>query len=450
LPTDFEANQRARYTSPDLLESVVDPNVYVLGPGDLLAVMLVVGETRSEQLPVLPEGVVLVPHIGPVPAAGKTLSAFREALRGAVAKRYRDFELHCYLVRQRQFRVYVTGEVKAPGFIAARATERVSDVVERAGGFSDLGSRREIELRDAEGKRVGRVDLARFLGTGDIDANPVVSAGQVVMVPARGRVASVQGEVRAPGNVEVREGDTVLDLLLLAGGPTAVADLANVAVEHTDSSGKVWIETCDLRAQSPPASDVTRATVFSHQFGQRRVFFIAPDDRQQTFYVGDDETLAGLVRRVGALPPDANLGGGQLATRDSNGVAIQVPVDLRSVMAGEQDRALQDGDVLSVPSVKGYVYVSGHVTRPGRYAYRAEWTVNDYLGEAGGPAPSGTRDRVTLLASDGKQRDGDRRTPVRRGETVYVDRSVGSKAGVLLGTLISLSALAISVVALTK
>jgi protein involved in polysaccharide export with SLBB domain len=436
--------------SPDLFEASVDPTVYVLGPGDILAFMLVVGETRTEQLPVLPEGVVLVPNVGPVQASGKTLAGFRDALRTAVAKRYRDFELYCYLLRQRQFRIYVTGEVKMPGLIAARATERVSDVVERAGGLTELGSKREIELCDAAGKQVAPVDLARFLARGDLGANPVVGAGQVVRVPPLGRVANIQGEVRSPGLVEVRAGETVRELIDLAGGPTAVANLSRVGIEHTESNGNVHVDNCDLSTQSPLADDVSQITVFSSQFGQRRAFFITPDDRQETFYIGDDETLAGLVRRTGALPADANLAGAELATRDADGKPIQVPVDLEKVMAGEQDRPLRDGDVLSVPSVKGYVYVSGYVTRPGRYTYRAEWTVNDYLGEAGGPAPSGSRDHVALLGNDGSKRDADRNTPVQRGETVYVDRSLGSKGGQFIGTLINLSALAISIVALTK
>jgi hypothetical protein len=205
-----------------------------------------------------------------------------------------------------------------------------------------------------------------------------------------------------------------------------------------------------LRNESPLADDVTRVTVLSTMLGQRRVFFIAPDDRQQTFYIGDGEMLSDLVRRVANLPPDADLAGAVLATRDSTHESIQVAVDIERVLAGEQNRPLVDGDVLSVPSVKGYVYVSGFVSRPGRYVYRSEWTVDDYLGEAGGPALGGSRGSVSVIGSDGAMRRADRRTPVRRGETLHVDRSVGSKSVAALGVLINVTALALSVVALTR
>ena len=112
LPTasDLENRAPARYMSPDLVETVVDPETYILGPQDILAVQIILGETRHEQLPVRPEGVVLVPNIGAVKAAGSTLAVFRKRLHAAVAERYRSFELNCYLARARQFRVDVTGE----------------------------------------------------------------------------------------------------------------------------------------------------------------------------------------------------------------------------------------------------------------------------------------------------------------------------------------------------
>jgi hypothetical protein len=57
---------------------------------------------------------------------------------------------------------------------------------------------------------------------------------------------------------------------------------------------------------------------------------------------------------------------------------------------------------------------------------------------------------VTLLDADGRSREANRQTPVRRGETVYVDRSLGSKSVAALAVLINVTALALSVVALTR
>jgi protein involved in polysaccharide export with SLBB domain len=133
--TDPRMLERTRFVSPEVLEAAIDAETYVLGPHDILAVMILAGQTRLERLPVLPEGVVVVPGVGAVPASGRTIVEFREALRRELSRHYQNFELYSYLAVARQVRVYVTGEVREPGTLVARPYERVSDVVERAGGF---------------------------------------------------------------------------------------------------------------------------------------------------------------------------------------------------------------------------------------------------------------------------------------------------------------------------
>jgi protein involved in polysaccharide export with SLBB domain len=448
-PTEAELRQ-LRFATPELLEAPIDPDIYVLGPQDLLAILIMIGEQRSERLPVLPEGVVLVPNIGSVPAAGRTLSEFRTALRAAFAKRYRDFELYCYLARPREFRVYVTGEVQRPGMVAARAYERVSDVIDRAGGFTAAASRREVELRDASGAVQARVDLAAFQSRGDLAANPHLSGGQVVWVPVRTHEVDVQGEVNLPAVYEARRGDRLADLLALAGGPTPQADLSQVSVESIDSTGAVQVRTWDLRRDTPPVGDVVRVAVRSAMVGKSRVFVILPSGQEHTLFLAPDETLRDLIGRVTELQPEADLAEAQLSTSGPDGERVQVPVDVAGVLRGDSDHPLRDGDVLSVPRVKSYVYVSGFVTRPGRYVYRGDWTVNDYIGEAGGPTGGGSLGGVKLLGPDGEKRSGERSSRVQRGETVYVDRSFTGKASSFLGLFTNVTALVISLVALRR
>ena len=367
-----------------------------------------------------------------------------------VARRYRDFELYCYLARPRQFRVWVTGEVQEPGAVAARALERVSDVVERAGGLTDRASRRDIELCDADGTVRARVDLDAFLLRGDVRGNPTIAGSQLIRVPPLRRGVEISGEIASPGTYEPRAGETLPDLLALAGGLLPSADGARVSVEFTDKAGAVRVQTFDLARDAPDTEGATRVTVPSNQFGRRRVFVTGPEGTTETVVLAPGETLAGLVRRTATPGADADLAGARLASHDSLGNARLIPVDLTRVLAGEQDHALEDGDALTVPSVKSYVYVSGFVTRPGRFPYHADWTVSDYVGEAGGPTQAGSVKKASILAPDGKRHSADRRSPVQRGETVFIDRTFTFKAANALALLANFSALIISVVALNN
>ncbi len=449
LPTTTVAPQPSRYFSVEAHEIAVDPATYILGPQDVLAFMLLLGEVKLERLPVLPEGVVLVPGVGAVPAAGRTLKEFREALRQALSKRYRDFEVYCYLAEARQFRVNVTGEVREPGTLVARAYERISELIERAGGFTDAASRRRIEIRDPSGGVRTLVDLDAYYRRGEGAANPHLAPGEAVFVPVRQRRVDIVGAVARPGAYESLPGESLRALLEVAGGPMPQADLAEVSVDRMDAQGVVRVELMDLTGNSPTADDVVRLSVRSSLLGKARVFVTLPDGRRETLYLSDRETLRTLVPRVVQIDPNTALHDATLASRDSTGKQEEVHVDLAQVLSGAQDHLVRDGDVFSVSGVRDYVYVSGMVAQPGRFPYRADWEVNDYIGQAGGTAPGGNRDHVTLLSADGTARSGKRGSDVGRGETIHVNRSTGSKMVAALGVLTSVSALVISVVALT-
>jgi protein involved in polysaccharide export with SLBB domain len=447
---DLEGRTSPRYVSPDLLETVVDPETYVLGPQDLLVVQLILGESRVEQLPVLPEGVVIVPNVGAVHAAGLTLAAFRKRLQNAVGERYRSFELYCHLAKPRQFRVYVTGEVREPGVLAARASDRVSDAIERAGGLAEGGSKRDIEVRDAAGQLIARADLAAFERRGRLDANPFLAAGNVLFVASRRRSVQIEGAVASPGDYEWKPGESLEDVLALAGGLLPVADRTRVSVERVGDGGRSRVEVIGLDADLRDAADVRRIVVHSHLVGQPRVFVVGPDGVQRTSSLQAGETLRDLVLRVGTLTPDADWNHAELATRSATGQPERLRVDIPRVLAGEGDRPLQDGDLLAVSRLPDFVYVSGFVSRPGRFPYRADWSASDYIGEAGGPAAGGSTGNVRIYDAAGRVRDADRKSALQRGETLYLDRSFTGKASSALGLVANLSALVISIVALNR
>ena len=449
-PTNEMQPRPSRYFSAEALEVAVDPTQYVLGPHDVLAFMLLIGEMRLERLPVLPEGVVLVPGVGAIPAAGRTLQEFRVALEKALKQRYRNFEVFCYLAESRQFRVHVMGEVREPGTLVARSYERVAEVIERAGGFTPNASRRNIELRDPKGAPTVHADLDAYYLRGELAANPLLAPGHIVFVPARKRRVEVVGAVAVPGIYEPLAGESVRALIDLAGGPAPQADLSHVSVDRIDAEGRLQVAVVDLTASTPVVEDLVRVSVHSALLGQRRVFIVLPDGRRETLYLADTETLRSLVGRVTLLDPVVALAEARLVTHDSTGATSETTVDVARVLRGEQDATLHDGDAFSIPAVRDYVYVTGMVARPGRFAYRADWSVGDYLGEAGGASPGGNRDRVSVFGRAGGTRGADRASSVERGETVHVNRSTSSKLANALGIVTSLSALVISVVALTQ
>src|SRR5690606_16187626 len=115
-----------------------------------------------------------------------------------------------------------------PGRFLALPMSRVSDLLQLA--FADTTaapvsndayrpSLRNVLLKRRDGNEV-TVDIARYLSTGEKDANPYVRDGDVINVPAykvAERAVFVNGAVPFAGAYDHRPDDTLLDLLNVAG-----------------------------------------------------------------------------------------------------------------------------------------------------------------------------------------------------------------------------------------
>ena len=232
----------------------VNPDVYIVGPGDVLQLYIWGEFDLSYMLQVDPEGNVLIPTVGAFHVSDKTLSVVKQYIYDAAQEKYPGVDISISLASMRFFTAYVTGAVIREGSFIIHPTTRVSDLIERSGGFLDELQATTVE-EDANGNKVTRVrqiknrptgrrtiklihrdnsvdnvDLEMFNSTGDVIHNPYVRMGDVVNVGFRNESAFVFGAVNVEGEQEFREGDTVDDLVALAKGlrtdaPLVMAEL---------------------------------------------------------------------------------------------------------------------------------------------------------------------------------------------------------------------------------
>ena len=147
-------------------------------------------------------------------------------MRASVARFFPKLDFGLTLVEPRTFIVQVVDDVVKPGPQPAKALDRVSTVIARAGGLGPNGSQRRIEIRRLDGT-VLRADLLLYSLTGDVKHNPFVLDGDVVRVPFQNLVASIGGAVNRPGTFELVGTSDLAELVELAGGlaPGATRDL---------------------------------------------------------------------------------------------------------------------------------------------------------------------------------------------------------------------------------
>jgi protein involved in polysaccharide export with SLBB domain len=134
----------------------------------------------------------------------------------------------------------VVGEVKIPGARAMDGTTKVLDAILSTGGLTDRADRSRITLTRKNQAQPIVIDLDQVLA-GETSANVLVQPGDVLTVAPR-MVVQVVGEVRAPSERLIRNGGTVMEAIMFAGGFGPDADRASVQITHKNGA----TEKCSL------------------------------------------------------------------------------------------------------------------------------------------------------------------------------------------------------------
>ena len=159
---------------------------YRIGAGDVIRVSVWKNEDLSRTVPVRPDGMISLPLLNEVRAAGLTPTQ----LRNELSKKLSDYtdrpEVSVIVEEVRSFTVSVLGEVRTPGRYELRSKATVLDAVAVAGGFSEFASRgRILILRSNKGGEVRRIafDYNKAVAADGTNATFFVEPGDVVVVP---------------------------------------------------------------------------------------------------------------------------------------------------------------------------------------------------------------------------------------------------------------------------
>lgn len=133
------------------------------------------------------------------------------------------------LVVPKQLRVfYLVGQVAKPGPQSLDVADTVLAAWGLAGGALPEGDvRNVIFLRNGEAKRL---DMEAMADKGDMQGNLKLEPGDQIIVPRLLDQVYVLGQVARPGAQPLRQGDTLIDVLGRAGGPTALAQVEAIAL----------------------------------------------------------------------------------------------------------------------------------------------------------------------------------------------------------------------------
>ncbi len=451
-----------------VLDQVVDPDEYYVGPGDKFTVVIGGQLVNQYTLIVAPEGVLLVPEFGPIDVAGLSLSSARSRIMDALHSRYRDVDISILLAELRRVKITVSGEVMYPGVYVLSSGDRVSEAIRMAGGASDISSRRNIELFRGSQKLI--VDLEKYFRADIKDANPYVREGDIIVVPSSERKINrigIFGAVRSPGDHEFAAGDNLYDLIMLAYGLTTDVDslyceivrftpdrLMTKTMYVSLPSGDAWIDSVKNVELFPDDRIYFRSIPEFHKKAQ--VMILGEVVYPGAYPIIEDVTrLSEVIETAGGLTENASLSEARmdragyesikeadferqlkLSMEELNDVEKEylraqsignpgrVSVDFRKLLVdkeGRHDITLKDGDVIVIPRLSRTVRVIGKVTRPGLVVHVPGKDAKFYIEQAGGFGWRANKGKVRVIkASSGAIVKPSGKIPIEVGDAIIV------------------------------
>lgn len=260
------------------------------------------------------------------------------------------------------YQVHVLGEVKNAGTYRIMASERLAEILQRAGGISDNGSNRKIEIK-REGRTVKQIDLLKFQLYGQLDHNPYLLDNDVVFVPLKSKTVQVVGAVKRPDTYDLDREKDMLQVVNLAGGFSAGI------------------------AQNEPLR------VIRFVDGQKSVMEVKQDKNDMAQFIIE------------------------------NGDVVFVPNVVTAGHKFDYDIAKLPGDNVFYPSYEDRVFVLGGVAQPGGFPFSPYYNIQQYITLAGGYTPLSTGG-IQIMSGEGKKvkvRKG-HEIKINPGDTIIVGR----------------------------
>jgi polysaccharide export outer membrane protein len=226
------------------------PESYRLGVGDQIVVQLFGKENDQLNLQIGRSGDISFPKLGSITLSGLTFEDARDLIKTRVEQQLIGVDAVVSMGRLRAINVFMAGEVAVPGAYSVSALTTVTQALFQAGGVTDIGTLRNIQVRRA-GSVVATFDTYDLLMKGDVSDDIRLQSGDVVFVPPYTGVIDVEGELKRPMVYELVGGETLGDVLAMAGSFTRDAYPGlSILTRQSDSLGLPQASTIDLADKS--------------------------------------------------------------------------------------------------------------------------------------------------------------------------------------------------------
>jgi len=384
-----------------------------LRAGDVVSISVRGEPELSGAVHIRPDGTAVLPMLGQVQAAGKTVSQLADDLTTMLEEYVINPVVSVIQIGGVPRLVSVLGAVQARGTYDVRQYPTVLTVLAAAGGATpEADMARALLVRDGERALIVKEVIG---GQPVIPEDMALQAGDAIIVPSMvERAIQVVGAVARPGLVALEEGLTASRAVLMAGGATETADLTRAQLLR----GNKWIDL-NLRPLLQPDKTREGEEALDVTVQLDDVLIVPPAHTQAVFLIGavaapgpQPANEARMASKAVVMAGGATISGDlsrAYVLRDGQQIDLELTplLDPDNAPEGAEgiDASLQAGDVVVVPEHKP-IFIIGAVSNPGGLTPHQAKTVSNAIVFAGGLADDADKSNAYVL---------------RQGEQIQVD-----------------------------
>lgn len=386
------------------------PRNYVLGPGDEVIVDIFGANQTTIRSIISPEGYINVDILGPIYLSGKTIESANSFLKNKLSQIYEGLNggeeqtgIQLSLGQVRSIQISIIGEVPNPGTYQVSSLATVFHAMFQAGGVKEPGTVRDIKVV-RNNKTVASVDIYDFLVNGTRKNDIRLEDGDVIVVAPYKNIVKVIGAVKRPLNFEMKDGETVADVLRYAGGFDKSAYSENVSVVSQNAHDIVvsLVESAQFGSFTLKNGDEVEVKKMDARY-ENRIIASGSLMLPGVFELNDEvNSVRKLVKKAGGLHPEAFTQRAIIHRQHEDRSLETMSVNLEGVLNGTKpDVPLMNNDSLYIYSVydlndQGTLTINGEVADPGIFPFAANTTVQDLILQAGGLLRSASVARIDV------------------------------------------------------
>jgi len=175
-------------TNPPAPSAAASPDYnYVVGPGDIVNIVVWRNPELSMSVPVRPDGKITAPLVEDLPAMGKDATTLARDIEAALGKFIREPVVSVIVtsfVGPYSEQIRVVGEAAKPQTIPYKQKMTLLDVMIIVGGITDFADGNSTTLlRTADGDKQYSLRVKDLIKRGDVSANVEMKPGDVLIIP---------------------------------------------------------------------------------------------------------------------------------------------------------------------------------------------------------------------------------------------------------------------------